>query len=433
MGLRVICAGDIHIGRRSSKVAESFRTTTAWNDIVDTAIAHEADLLAVSGDVIDKESKSYESLGPMQDGLRRLDDAGIDTVAVAGNHDHDVLPRIASITGTDRFHLLGRNGTWERFSLMREGAVALHVDGWSFPTEHVPDNPLHSYPVRASDQAPVMGLLHADIGNVRSPYAPVMVDELWAQPVDLWLLGHIHAAHTFHGPRGQVAMYPGSPYAMDPGEPGTHGIWLVEFSDAQPPMRKFLPISPVHYVEASVDLTDVVDEGGFQHALAEALQRVGESAIQEHTGGMLAVVSARLRLTGRSPAHHSIPVWARKVETETGSFRVGAVSIEIDRVVSDVRPAIDLDRLANGNTPVAETARLLLALREDDLKPEYADLVQRVEDDVVRIHRHTGYASLAQNERENEFHRPDTETARSLLMRQGWRLLSELVAQKEPT
>jgi DNA repair protein SbcD/Mre11 len=58
-----MCAGDIHIGRRSSRVVNAFRTADAWDAIVDKTIQADVDLLAISGDLIDKENKSYEAIG----------------------------------------------------------------------------------------------------------------------------------------------------------------------------------------------------------------------------------------------------------------------------------------------------------------------------------------------------------------------------------
>jgi len=165
MAVRVLCTGDIHIGRSASKVPDAYRCSHAWTSIVDLAISERVDLLAISGDIVDKENKSFEAIGPLQDGLRRLSDAGIDTVAIAGNHDHDVLSRLLGNAGTDRFHLLGQDGVWERWTLSRNGSAQLHVCGWSFPKEHVRENPLHSFVDSADDGVPVLGLLHGEVAT----------------------------------------------------------------------------------------------------------------------------------------------------------------------------------------------------------------------------------------------------------------------------
>ena len=431
MVIRVLCTGDIHIGRSASKIPESYRCSQAWTAIVDRAIAERVDLLAISGDVIDKESKSYESIGPLQDGLRRLNEAEIDTVAIAGNHDFDVLTRLATITGTDRFHLLGKGGTWERFTLQRDGAARLHVDGWSFPKEHVRENPMHEYRAYPDDGIPVLALLHADVGNLRSHYGPVVVDDLWARRVDFWLLGHIHDSRQFSTPTGPIALYPGSPYAMDPGESKAHGVWIVTFDANHPLAPEFIPLSPVRYDSVAVDLTQVVDESGFQSAITGALLRAGQSALADHGDSPLRVVSCRLRLVGSCAAHHWIPAWAEKARSDIGTFPVGSVTIRIDEFALEVRPPVDLELLSIGNDPVSETARLLLALNAPELPPPYADLVRRLAADMTGVYRHSGYAGLIPNEQLEMINGPSEDDARALLISQGWNFLSALISQRE--
>jgi len=136
VAFRVLCTGDIHIGRRASKVKNTYRSAEVWSSIVELAIAEQVDLLAISGDVVDAASKSYEALGPLESGLRRLNEARIETVAVSGNHDFDVLAKLSSVTGTERFRLLGRGGAWERHTYSGADGSLLHVDGWSFPNMH---------------------------------------------------------------------------------------------------------------------------------------------------------------------------------------------------------------------------------------------------------------------------------------------------------
>ena len=84
-------------------------------------------------------------------------------IAVAGNHDYDVLPRIVDAVGTDHFHLLGRDGRWEQTDFIRDGQPLLRIHGWSFPANHVLTSPLANWVAAADDDLPVVGLLHADL------------------------------------------------------------------------------------------------------------------------------------------------------------------------------------------------------------------------------------------------------------------------------
>jgi len=82
-----------------------------WGDTVSYAVEQAVDVVALTGDVVDAQNKRYEALGPLQRGLRRLEEAGIPVVAVAGNHDFDALPRLAEMVEAEHFHLLGRGAS----------------------------------------------------------------------------------------------------------------------------------------------------------------------------------------------------------------------------------------------------------------------------------------------------------------------------------
>lgn len=429
MAIRVLCAGDVHIGRRSSRVRDIFRSADAWRDIVGTAIQLQVDLVALSGDIIDQESKSYEALGPMQHGLSRLSEAGIATVAVAGNHDFDVLARLTPITGTDDFHLLGSRGKWERFTLTKNGHSVLHIDGWSFPNEHVQQNPLDSYVAHPEDGTPVMALLHGDTGVSRSLYAPINVQELWEKPFAFALLGHIHKPQLIEGYQGKRALYPGSPYALDPGELGIHGCWVAEIGESGSVSLQQYPLSPVQYLTGEIDIDGVADESGFQHRLSEALTLLGRRTAQEYGSSALKVVSARLTCTGASSAHRTVDSWIAQAAADLGNFQVGPIHVEVDRITSSVRPPIDLHERAKGNDPVAETAKIILALQKESPPDPYGELIDFTLREMQGVYRHSGYAALRSVD--NDDAEPHANDARELVGQRAWEMLSLLVAQEE--
>src|SRR5690606_13045139 len=180
--VKILCTGDVHIGRSSTRFrgdpdARALSCAGAWSLIVDRAIAERVDLVAVSGDLVDRANRSFEAYGPLERGLERLKEAGIRTVAVAGNHDFDVLPGLVTTIGDAYFRLLGADGRWERLTLSRDGAT-IHLDGWSFPREHHPGNPLTGYDLPDPGGAAVLGLLHCDVDQTASRYAPVALAEL---------------------------------------------------------------------------------------------------------------------------------------------------------------------------------------------------------------------------------------------------------------
>lgn len=419
--MRVLCTGDVHIGRGPSRLPDGtdprpLSCGACWSAIVERAVQEKVDLLAISGDVVERKNRFFEALGPLQQGFARLAEAGIPAVAVAGNHDYDVLPRLAELLGPERLRLLGASGRWERHTLANGNGPALHVDGWSFPDEHHAASPTRDYDLDAPTDAPVLGLLHCDLDQSQSRYAPATRAELRALPAGFWLLGHVHAPVLHRDGTGAPILYPGSPQAMDPGETGLHGVWLLEWDGDGRPAARQIPLSRVRYDALDVDVSGLEHADDLPAAVADAVQRAlrGVSA----QAGPLRHLLLRLRLVGRTPLHR---------ELRRGDWRFeelelpeGDVVARIESVETATRPAIDLAALAAANDPPGALARLLLALGDDAARPECDELVGRARRSMAAANAYLGLDDP-----------PAELDAPRLLERQCWLLLDELVGQKE--
>src|SRR5690554_6851677 len=174
----------------------------------------------------------FEAFSHLRDGVRRLTEEGVQVVAVAGNHDPEVLARLVQVVPEVR--LLGAGGTWECHDLVGSGGETVRVVGWSFPRRRVDASPLAgsdlATALEAAEEAAAgaaagavagaqplatLGLLHADRDVSGSRYAPVTSAQLAAAPVDAWLLGHVHVpdpcGEELHGDtRGYRGGYLGS-------------------------------------------------------------------------------------------------------------------------------------------------------------------------------------------------------------------------------
>jgi hypothetical protein len=296
----------------------------------------------------------------------------------------------------------------------------------------VADSPLREYRFHSDDEIPTLVVLHGDVGAANSHYAPIYLDDLWKHRANLWLLGHIHASRQYPGPMGAIALYPGSPLAMDPGEVGMHGVWLAEFVPGRPVSLDVRPLSPIHYVRADIDLSWIDDETDFMSALTVAMRTQGNDAEAQHNSGDLRVVCCRLHLTGRSNLHRYIPGWAERAQRDLGPIRTtGGANVHLDRLSSGVRPAIELEQFARGNDLAGETARLILELDSESPNADCSGLMKEVMEQSMRIHRHNSYASLAGYDQQPGPDGPTEADLRGVLREQAWALLSELVQQKE--
>jgi len=428
--MKVLCAGDLHIGRRPTRLpsdADPHRLSCAraWDALVEYAVEQRVDVLALSGDVVDQSNKFYEAIGPLERGLRRLDEAGVVTVAVAGNHDHDVLPQIARSIGAGSFHLLGAGGEWERFTVTSGDGEVLHVDGWSFPAEHVPYDPLAAYAFAPAGGAPVLGLLHADLDAPRSSYAPVSLTDLRARPVALWLLGHVHVPRLHDTGIGAPVLYPGSLQPMDPGEPGVHGAWLLELKSLArvEPLR--VPLASVRYASPEVDVSGVATVAELR-SLLNARLRSSIDALVGESGTRIRVLSLRPRITGSTVLHRAME---RELAALRDDFewRDGDVLAFIETVTVATRPVRDLDALARGGDAVALLARIARDLSSpgvhDGANAELLDAVRGAAATLLDARQYGHVAGL-----HDGF---DDASLRAIAARQSLSLLDELLVQKE--
>jgi DNA repair exonuclease SbcCD nuclease subunit len=374
--LTIICTGDLHLGRSPSRVpadlrADSHSSRHAWRATVREAVDCDADLVIVTGDVVDEENRYFEAYGAFEDGAQRLAEADIPLVAVSGSHDHHVLPDLIDDLDLAGVDLLGAGGTWERQTITRDGDPLVHVDGWSFPDSHVLYSPLDDYDLPETTDAPTLGVVHADLDAPGSDYAPVTTAGLAETTVNAWLLGHIHVAGV-RNEADPLVLYPGSPQGLDPGERGQHGSWTLNMTgrpdttvEATP-----CPLAAVQYDQVEVDEGDVTAVRGLSPLLSEAASEYVREQVDTNA---VDVVLLRVKLTGRTPAHsdlHTRPDQLLEFRT-----RENGVVVAVEDIVVDTRPDFDLDDLATGETPVAYLADILTAIDEGRVHDDYGELV----------------------------------------------------------
>jgi exonuclease SbcD len=390
--------------------------------MVDYSITNRIDVVALSGDLVDRDNRFYEAIGPLERGLRRLHEAGITTVAVAGNHDFGVLPDLARALPVGCFRMLGAGGGWERATITSSAGETLHVDGWSFDAPHVRKNPLASYDLPVASE-PVLGLLHADLDQPTSPYAPVTLSDLQARHVSMWLLGHIHAPTLRTATGHPPVLYPGSPQPLDPGERSAHGAWIVEFTAGGPPIPLFVSLANVRYETVEVDVTDVTDVSAARVLLIDAIRAHAERCAAE--GDALRHLSIRVRLVGRTSAHRAIS--SDMEQAPDMDFSVGDVAIYVERVTSDARALRDIAALAEGSDAVAWVARVLRDFdRGGEPGPDHADLIRLAAGSLSTVKAAKPYRSLDMVSTEE-----DPAALHAYLAAAAAALLDELLEQSE--
>lgn len=383
---RLLLSGDLHIGRSSNRVpagvpAEAVRAASAWERIVRLAIGERVDAVLLSGDIADEQNKFWEAIGPLEAGVRELTGNGIRTIAVAGNHDFEVLGRLADEVEGD-FQLLGRHETWERVTLTNAAGPVLHVAGWSFKSRHVDRSPLEDYAHAADFSVPTLGLVHGDLNVAGSPYAPLEQKHLETAGPNAWLLGHVHKPQLIEA--DPWILYPGSPQALDFGETGSHGPWIADVRNGRIEPPRQVQLSTVWYELVDVDATGVVTEDDLRGEIKDRLQsRAGR--ITGSAGSMLEQIVVRLLIQGHSRLAGFVTDSLQEIERDL-RMTFGTVTLTVDRAMSELLPEIDLEQHAGQNSALGKVATVLMELDKDEPSDEVKELLEetRVELEQVR-------------------------------------------------
>lgn len=433
MTVKLLCIGDIHLGKRPTRLPpdrlgqdlmEALTPRAALGRAVAAAREHEVDAVLFAGDVVEQADDFYEAYGDLHAALEQLEHHRIRSLAVAGNHDTQVLPRLAE--SLDSLQLLGAGGSWATARV--DGSAGSHclVAGWSFPQPQVTANPLQAglgdaLAGAAGSGRAVVGLLHCDKGQQRSHYAPVPEADLRSAPVDAWFLGHVHKADALSGPR--PIGYLGVLSPADPGEPGTHGPWLATVHGPGRVDVEQLPLAPLRYENLTLEVPPEEDETSLEGLLPAAIQRLHES-IATPVNHALAVV-CRIRVVASHLSTTQLEAGLRGADPTELRLQLGGTIYLVDRVtLAGTSPGASLEDLARGDDPAGLLARKLLALREDPEGLEAQALLERLTPRLAQQGRRPAF--LAQG---LEPLTPDA--TRALVERAGLRALEALLAQRE--
>jgi DNA repair exonuclease SbcCD nuclease subunit/energy-coupling factor transporter ATP-binding protein EcfA2 len=430
MGMKILCCADLHIGRRATHLPQDFgpgsgaaTAATGWSDLVAHAIREQVNLVLMAGDVVDWANRFYEAYGPLETGVRKLLAAGIQVWAVAGNHDVEALPKLAEALGGSGFRLLGRGGTWERATFEEEGRAVLHVDGWSFPEQVVKAPPLATYRLPSPGGLPSLVLLHADLDQADSKYAPLSRRDMSRIEAGFWLLGHIHSPRHELLPGGIPFLYPGSPLALDPGETGEHGPWLLELNGGRFGEPRQQILSRTRYEKLRLHPGELADLDRFDTWVLPEITRHARRIVEGHRAAKC--LSLRVELTGRTPLHGR---FGGKIAQLTAEARpdIDGIPIRIDSVEDNTSPARDLAELARGENPAGFLAALLLALEQETPTEELDRLLAQAAGKVAGIAAANPYMGL-----EEAPPAPGRPEILERMRRSAGALLESLLAKKE--
>lgn len=422
--MRLLATADLHLGRRPRRLpadlAEQYACQQVWADIVECAIDQQVEAVLLAGDIVDEENRFFEAIGPLERGVERLREHGIQTIAVSGNHDHDVLPRLARQTGEAGLRLLGEGGRWERHVLEVDGQPRLQIVGWSFPTLHVTESPLPALADLELDKdLPSIGLLHGDLDNPTSSYGPLRLAELQQSRIGTWILGHIHKPTTADELAQRPILYPGCPQGCNPGAGGIglHGPWLIDLSSGTPHFRQ-LALARLRYETLQTSLNNLTSGNDLQSHLVDTMRAILATLAAESP--TLEVLCLHLVITGRTELPEKLLLEQARALQES-DLTLDGIQICIHTISLQTTLPIDLDALQEEPGLLGELARLIQALDGDeaDWSPATRSLVADAEQRLATVSNAPAFHDLAR------LTNPRAES-RQRLRRQAWRLIAQL-------
>lgn len=381
--MKLLITSDLHIGARpsvfSKEKAAEFSASKMLEKLVEFAIVQQVDALLFAGDLIDEESKYFEAICSLEAAFYKLSVHGIEIFTTAGNHDYDVLPKIAK-NNSKYLHVLGEKGVWERSTFKRNN-ITLQILGWSFPEKYYPHSPIISFPKNLEqtgleqtslNQTGVMqtslqnaikiALVHGDLTGDKN-YAPIKKEELRGLDVDLWIIGHYH-----RGEHMGNLLLPGSPQGMDfgSGEIGLHGPWIAEIKDGKIDLMQ-IQISPILFDELHFQMDEFQDENLFKESLFHALMQ--KSYELKNKCENLEVIVWRIWVRGKTSL--KLELLEKAVEELKGeAISLRGFEILISEIFFCTQNAIDINMLAEDDNLLGVLATLL---KDDTLLEQAAE------------------------------------------------------------
>ena len=428
MPVKFLCVADVHIGRSSSEFENKPDTSAldAWHRIVETAINLEVAAVLIAGDLFDDDISELRNRDQVLETLETLSKKNIDVIAVAGNHDHAALPNLAAQAKQReemRFKLLASEH-WES-TQVRD----VRIIGRSFG-DRAEVNLFDNWNVNPSDDVTI-AIMHADI-NANSPYNPTPILQLNNRGVNAWVLGHVHATKQWSDP---LAVYPGSPQALDAGETGVHGCYLLEVDGGNCNFTN-IPISSVRYESITLDYNQDNSKTG---KLSADIDNLVNGWLAENEIKRTDKIALKITVNDFVLSHNTDN--ALKTLLERNEYTKNDTLLwKIDLV----NPRMHLDLIAESRQSSAggQAARLLIGFKDDteletmtELKSEEKDLWKECAEKLflkVKDNTEQGLELLERNNNEEiaNLSKPSDYELKAFICESLWQVLQETHKQE---
>lgn len=280
----------------SSELIES--TFTAFNNLIDICIDKKVDFLLIAGDIYDGTDRSLRAQLKFRDGLKRLDEVGIKTYIVHGNHD-PLDGWSANLKWPDNVYIF-KGKEVESYAFEKDGEEIARIYGISFHRKDIRTNLSKKFAKKLHTESFTIGMLHCNVGTDtgHEPYAPCTLQDLLSHNFDYWALGHVHNKQVVND-SNPLVIYPGNIQGRNPREQNGRGCYLVKVDENGFPTYDFIEVDVVRWVVKEIKIESMMTEQDLLSKIEDTIENIREEA-----DGRPSI--CRIILSGRGKLHSSI-------------------------------------------------------------------------------------------------------------------------------
>lgn len=251
--VRILHAADFHLdsayGALSAEQATARRRESRENltRLVDYANDHQAQLMLLSGDLLDSDTIFGQTGEILASELARFRG---EVVIAPGNHDYyDQRSVYARVLWPENVHIF-KQDAMESVAFPQYGCV---VHGAAFVEEDAEALPLDN--LATEDGMLHIGVLHGDVGSKDSRYRFVSADQIARSGLAYLALGHVHGYSGVLQAGKTAYAYPGCLEGRGFDELGDKGFLFGEVERESVNLH-FVPFARRRYQILRVDVTD---------------------------------------------------------------------------------------------------------------------------------------------------------------------------------
>ncbi len=344
MSLKIIHCADVHFDSAMSELTPLSKVNIRREEMKRTfakitAMAKNADMLIIAGDLFDGKNVSAQTLNFLKNEFGKIPQTKV--YITAGNHDY------LGVDSVYRTFDLGENVYVFGTELECIETPQYDIYGESFKTANDEREMLSGFRVKNPDKINI-GVFHANVGG--NDYNPAKIADIEKSGLDYLALGHIHKATPVKQAGATHYAYCGCPEGRGNDETGEKGVYAIELTKGNIVSATFVPVCERMYFDEEIDVTGVADYSEILGKINEIYK--GENHIYRFT------------LTGKC----NMAIDADVISEQIDGFSV---------VVRDkTAPAVDIEKLAGEFSLKGLFAHFALADKENMSEEEFNEALK---------------------------------------------------------